>query len=173
MVAGLRNSRIRIGETSWASAPSDGPRTRCPTSADARRPGARSAAARRRARRAGGAAVARGAGDRRAGDPAQGRRRVFAVGGRRCCRRWLASRCWRSRTRACSSEIAEKGQQLEVASQLKSQFLANMSHELRTPLNAIIGVTEMLQEDAVDLKRGRRARAARARAARRQAPARR
>jgi CheY-like chemotaxis protein len=28
-----------------------------------------------------------------------------------------------------------------------------MSHELRTPLNAIIGVTEMLHEDAVDLKR--------------------
>ncbi len=50
-------------------------------------------------------------------------------------------------------EIAEKGKQLEVASQLKSQFLANMSHELRTPLNAIIGVTEMLHEDAVDLKR--------------------
>jgi len=50
-------------------------------------------------------------------------------------------------------EIQEKGQQLEVASQLKSQFLANMSHELRTPLNAIIGVTEMLHEDAVDLKR--------------------
>ena len=50
-------------------------------------------------------------------------------------------------------EIAEKGQQLEVASQLKSQFLANMSHELRTPLNAIIGVTEMLHDDAVDLKR--------------------
>jgi signal transduction histidine kinase/CheY-like chemotaxis protein len=50
-------------------------------------------------------------------------------------------------------EIAEKGKQLEVASQLKSQFLANMSHELRTPLNAIIGVTEMLHEDALDLKR--------------------
>ena len=50
-------------------------------------------------------------------------------------------------------EIEEKGEQLEVASQLKSQFLANMSHELRTPLNAIIGVTEMLHEDAVDLKR--------------------
>ncbi len=50
-------------------------------------------------------------------------------------------------------EIREKSLQLEVASQLKSQFLANMSHELRTPLNAIIGVTEMLHEDAVDLKR--------------------
>ena len=50
-------------------------------------------------------------------------------------------------------EIREKSEQLEVASQLKSQFLANMSHELRTPLNAIIGVTEMLHEDAVDLDR--------------------
>jgi signal transduction histidine kinase/CheY-like chemotaxis protein len=51
------------------------------------------------------------------------------------------------------SEIEEKSRQLESASQHKSQFLANMSHELRTPLNAIIGVTEMLQEDARDLKR--------------------
>ena len=46
------------------------------------------------------------------------------------------------------AEIGEKSQQLEMASQHKSQFLANMSHELRTPLNAIIGVTEMLREDA-------------------------
>jgi GAF domain-containing protein/DNA-binding response OmpR family regulator len=51
------------------------------------------------------------------------------------------------------SEIGEKSRQLEVASRHKSQFLANMSHELRTPLNAIIGVTEMLLEDARDLKR--------------------
>ena len=50
-------------------------------------------------------------------------------------------------------ESAEKSEQLEMASQMKSQFLANMSHELRTPLNAIIGVTEMLHEDAIDLKR--------------------
>jgi signal transduction histidine kinase/DNA-binding response OmpR family regulator len=50
-------------------------------------------------------------------------------------------------------EIEDKSRQLELASRHKSQFLANMSHELRTPLNAIIGVTEMLQEDARDLKR--------------------
>jgi len=41
-------------------------------------------------------------------------------------------------------EIEEKGVQLEMASQHKSQFLANMSHELRTPLNAILGYTELI-----------------------------
>jgi PAS domain S-box-containing protein len=42
------------------------------------------------------------------------------------------------------TEIEEKGRQLELASQHKSQFLANMSHELRTPLNAILGYTELI-----------------------------
>ena len=45
-------------------------------------------------------------------------------------------------------EIEEKGRQLEVASQHKSQFLANMSHELRTPLNAILGYTELIADGA-------------------------
>ncbi|HXX07002.1 MAG TPA: ATP-binding protein [Pseudolabrys sp.] len=41
-------------------------------------------------------------------------------------------------------QIEEKGRELQMASQHKSQFLANMSHELRTPLNAILGYTELI-----------------------------
>jgi signal transduction histidine kinase len=41
-------------------------------------------------------------------------------------------------------EIADKSEQLSLASQHKSRFLANMSHELRTPLNAILGYAELL-----------------------------
>lgn len=45
-------------------------------------------------------------------------------------------------------ELEDKGRELEIASQHKSQFLANMSHELRTPLNAIIGLTDMMIANA-------------------------
>ncbi|HSF05393.1 MAG TPA: ATP-binding protein [Methylomirabilota bacterium] len=43
-------------------------------------------------------------------------------------------------------EVEDKGRQIEVANQHKSDFLAAMSHELRTPLNAVIGFSEVLLE---------------------------
>jgi signal transduction histidine kinase/CheY-like chemotaxis protein len=42
--------------------------------------------------------------------------------------------------------LEQKGAELAVVSQHKSEFLASMSHELRTPLNAIIGFSEVLLE---------------------------
>jgi len=40
----------------------------------------------------------------------------------------------------------------ENANKAKSAFLANMSHELRTPLNAIIGYSDLLVDQATDLR---------------------
>jgi len=48
---------------------------------------------------------------------------------------------------ALFGEIEQKGRELQIASQHKSQFLANMSHELRTPLNAILGYTELILDE--------------------------
>jgi signal transduction histidine kinase len=43
-------------------------------------------------------------------------------------------------------ELAKTVEDLEIASQHRSQFVANMSHELRTPLAAILGYAELMQE---------------------------
>jgi signal transduction histidine kinase len=72
---------------------------------------------------------------------------------------WIASRAKvverdaagrASRVAGTNVDITER----KEVERLKNGFIATVSHELRTPLNAIIGVTEMLIEDARDLKRG-------------------
>ena len=46
--------------------------------------------------------------------------------------------------------LDEANQQIQQASEHKSQFLARMSHDLRTPMNAIIGYTRILLRRAQD-----------------------
>lgn len=47
-----------------------------------------------------------------------------------------------------NESVASKAQELERASQYKSDFLANMSHELRTPLNSSLILAKLLGDNA-------------------------
>jgi DNA-binding response OmpR family regulator len=43
-------------------------------------------------------------------------------------------------------QLERKNQELELATNAKSQFLSTMSHEIRTPMNAIIGMAGLLND---------------------------
>ncbi len=55
-----------------------------------------------------------------------------------------------ARTLEQNQALEEANEQIQEATQRKSEFLASMSHDLRTPMNAIIGYTRILLRKATD-----------------------
>jgi signal transduction histidine kinase/CheY-like chemotaxis protein/HPt (histidine-containing phosphotransfer) domain-containing protein len=58
-------------------------------------------------------------------------------------------------TTAAFERLERTTEEALAAARLKSQFLANMSHEIRTPMNGVVGVLDLLNRTALNVKQQR------------------
>jgi two-component system sensor histidine kinase/response regulator len=49
-----------------------------------------------------------------------------------------------------NNSLAQARDAADAANRAKSEFLANMSHEIRTPMNTVLGLTRLLQREALN-----------------------